>query len=119
MYAYYESDYARQNLGFFLRHALHGAADFIFIFNGDTDADDLVPVERENIKVIKRANECFDLGAYAEVLMANNSTLFKKHKRFITLNASVRGPFMPYWSIDCWSDALLRKVTDKVKVSFQ
>lgn len=116
LYTYFESDAARVNLGFFLRHALHGAADFIFIFNGDTDAYSLVPVERKNIRVIKRANECYDLGAHAEVLTANNSELVKKYKRFIIMNASVRGPYMPSWSGECWSDTFLNKLDDKVKV---
>lgn len=118
LYVYYESVIARVNLGFFLRHGLHGAADFIFIFNGDTDAHTIVPVERKNIKVIRRANECYDLGALAEVLTANDWKLAKKHKRFIMLNASVRGPFMPTWSSECWSDTFLNKLTDKVKVRF-
>lgn len=118
LYAYSESDYGRVSLGFFCRHGLHDAADFIFIFNGDTDADAIVPIDRPNIKVIKRANECYDLGAYAEVLKANDKALVKKHKRFIMVNASVRGPFMPYWSNECWSDAFLNRVTDKVKVCF-
>ena len=32
------------------------------------------------------------------------------------LNASIRGPFLPYWASGCWSDMYLEKVTDEVKV---
>lgn len=43
--------------------------------------------------------------------------LWKKYKRFITLNASIRGPFFPvYASSSCWSDVFLNRVTEKVKV---
>lgn len=44
------------------------------------------------------------------------SRLMDNYKRFILMNASVRGPFMPYWSSQCWSNAFLDKLTSKVKV---
>lgn len=115
LYAYAESDNARANLQFFLARALHARADFVFIFNGETDADELVPVHLENVSVVKRDNTCYDIGPYGEVLAKDN--LWKKYKGFITLNASVRGPFLPMWSDDCWTDAFLNRVTDEVKVS--
>lgn len=43
--------------------------------------------------------------------------LWKKYKRFITLNASIRGPFLPaYSSGACWSDVFLGRITEKIKV---
>jgi hypothetical protein len=42
--------------------------------------------------------------------------LYKKYTRFITLNTSLRGPFMPHWADNCWSDMYLSKLTDQVKV---
>jgi len=113
-YADSESGSARANLEFFIKHALHDAADFVFILNGETEVDKIIP-DKKNIRTVKRPNDCFDLGAYSEVLLANN--LYKSYKRFITLNASIRGPFMPYWSDNCWSDLYLNKVTEEVKVS--
>ncbi|KAI9746430.1 MAG: hypothetical protein M1818_000143 [Claussenomyces sp. TS43310] len=83
LYAYSESDFARENLRFFLDHGLHAAADFIFILNGDTDVDSLIfppvrsdiagaenlPVRsRSNVMIRRRDNSCYDLGAHAEVL---------------------------------------------------
>lgn len=115
LFAYAESDNARDNLEFFLKRGLHAAADFIFIFNGETDASDLVPTSLANVKVVKRENTCYDIGAFGEVLSQNG--LWQKYKRFITLNASVRGPFLPVWSDECWSDAFFGKLTEKVKVS--
>lgn len=115
LYAYYETDNARQNLEYFIAHGLHGAADFIFILNGETNAEDIIPKE-PNIRYIHRPNDCYDLGAFAEVLTKDD--LYKKYNKFITLNASVRGPFLPYWATGCWSDMFLSKVTDKVKVGW-
>ncbi|KAI0388024.1 hypothetical protein F5Y04DRAFT_16328 [Hypomontagnella monticulosa] len=113
LYAYKESDNARENLKFFLDQGLHGSADFIFILNGDTDAADLIPKE-DNIRIIRRPDVCFDLGAFGEVLRKGD--LWKKYQRFITMNASLRGPFLPYWSKQCWSDAYLERVTSDVKL---
>ncbi len=47
LYAYKESDSARENLKFFLSQGLHGAADFVFILNGETNIGDLIP-EKSN-----------------------------------------------------------------------
>lgn len=115
-YAYAESAKARENFKFFLKRGLHAGADFIFIFNGETDAADLVPTHLENVKVVRRSNTCYDMGAFGEVLAKDG--LWQRYKRFITLNASVRGPFLPIWSDECWTDAFLNKVTNKVKVSW-
>lgn len=114
LYTYAESPNARANFEFFLRNGLHGRADFIFIFNGETDAADLLPAE-PNIRVVRRENRCFDIGAHGEVLRQDD--LWKRYKRFITMNASIRGPFAPMYYPSCWMDAFLGKITDKVKVS--
>ena len=116
LYAYYETSDTRPNLEFFVSHALHAHAKFVFILNGETDAEALLPTNESNIHYIKRNNTCFDLGAYAEVLKSNDGALIRQHKRFIMINASLRGPFIPFWSRDCWSNAYLDKLTDEVKL---
>ncbi|TVY58015.1 hypothetical protein LSUE1_G010034 [Lachnellula suecica] len=113
LYAYYETENARKNLEYFLAHGLHAAADFIFILNGDNHAEDIIPTE-PNIRFIHRENNCYDIGAFAEVLTKND--LYKKYSKFITLNASIRGPFLPHWTQGCWSDMFLGKVTEEVKL---
>lgn len=120
-YAYSESEFGRINLRFFVMHALHDAADFIFILNGETDvADTILPVGRPNIQIIRRENTCYDLGAHAEVLSKDQEggALKDRYKRFILMNASIRGPFVPHWSSECWTEAYLGRLNDKVKVSF-
>lgn len=114
LYTYAESENARANFKFFIRNGLHGQADFVFIFNGETDAPDLLPADLPNVKIVRRENKCFDIGAHGEVLRQDD--LWKKYKRFITMNASIRGPFVPTYYPSCWMDAFLGKITDKVKV---
>lgn len=104
---------ARANFEFFLAHGLHTAADFVFIFNGKSDAVKLVP-KGDHIRIVERPNDCYDIGAYAEVLLAND--FYKRYTKFIMLNASIRGPFLPYWASGCWTDMYLGRITDEVKV---
>ena len=149
LYAFAASDWALPNLRFFLTHALHSHATFIFILNGavplstDTSPSAFEPDTRllnasamissyatlyQNIKLVNRPNTCYDLGAFAEVLLSttlpgtlnlatpssfsSNTTLLSLYTRFILLNASIRGPFIPLWSRACWSDAYLRPVDE-------
>jgi hypothetical protein len=116
LYAYYETEEARINAQFFLQHGLHSAADFVFILNGETDFDQLLPKNSTNVRFIKKDNECYDMGSYGQVLGADNQALIKKYSRFLLVNASVRGPFLPVWSRECWSDAYANMVTDEVKL---
>ncbi|KAL0939749.1 uncharacterized protein CTRU02_206359 [Colletotrichum truncatum] len=113
VYAYHESDSARANLEYFVAKGLHNAADFVFIFNGDAKSSSIIP-ELPHVKIVKRENTCFDMGAIGEVLREGD--LWKKYKRFITMNASIRGPFLPMWSFSCWTDLFLSKLTDKTKL---
>ncbi|EHK96794.1 hypothetical protein M7I_7502 [Glarea lozoyensis 74030] len=76
-------------------------------------AEDRLP-KADNIKFVKRANDCYDLGAFAEVLTKND--LYKRYNRFITMNASIRGPFLPYYATGCWSDMYLSRLTEKNKL---
>ncbi|KAK2610235.1 hypothetical protein N8I77_003685 [Diaporthe amygdali] len=114
-YVYSESKEARRNLQFFIAHGLHAAADFVFIFNGETDADSLVP-DAPGIRSVRRPNTCYDLGSHAEVLSKDD--LWRRYSRFILMNASVRGPFMPTWADGiCWTERLLSKITREVKLA--
>ena len=113
LYAYFETENSRVNFDFFLQHGLHAGADFLFILNGENKAEDSLP-KADNIKFVKRKNDCYDLGAFAEVLTKDD--LYKKYNRFITMNASIRGPFLPYYATGCWSDMYLSRLTEKNKV---
>lgn len=112
--AYSQTDIAQANLAFFLKHGLNQRADFIFIINGESpEAHQMIPKET-NIKIVQRPNDCYDLGAYSEVLTKDH--LWKSYKKFILMNTSLRGPFMPSWADGCWMDMYLGKVTDEVKL---
>jgi hypothetical protein len=90
LYHHHETPYARRNVLFFIEHGLHSRADFIFVVNGESDIGSLIPKEATNVRIIKRNNTCFDLGAIGEVLRSNNQELVKKYKKFILMNSSKR-----------------------------
>ncbi|KAI1467188.1 uncharacterized protein F4812DRAFT_465273 [Daldinia caldariorum] len=116
-YAYTESQIARENLAFFIDNALHPSADFIFILNGPNHAAGMMIPKEPNVRVVSRPqddDQCSNLGSHGEVLRKDG--LWKKYERFIVLGAGVRGPFVPYWSDVCWSDAFLSRVTEDVKL---
>jgi hypothetical protein len=112
---YSESQQARRNLEFFIAHGLHAEADFLFIFNGATNAASLLPDDLPGVRSVHRDNTCYDLGSHAEVLLKDD--LWRRYNKFILMNASVRGPFMPTWADGlCWTERLLSKITQEVKV---
>lgn len=116
IYVYFESEESRPNVEYFLKHGLHNNADFLLVLNGESDIDKMIPTA-SNIKVRRRDNSCYDLGTFGEVLEENNRALVRKYKRFILMNSSIRGPFVPHWSQECWTSAYTSRVTDIVKVS--
>lgn len=46
----------------------------------------------------------------------STKALKDRYKKYILMNASIRGPFVPLWSKECWSDAYLNKVTENIKL---
>jgi hypothetical protein len=116
MYSYSETPSSRRNALFFIQHGLHSQADFIFVVNGESDLDKILPNNLPNVRFIKKSNNCFDLGSMGEILQRDNYELVRKYKRFILMNSSIRGPFMPTWTDGCWSDIYLDEITDEVKL---
>jgi len=116
IYAYAESNFARANLQYFIQHGLYAAADFLFIINGNATLDLLLPPRLPNVRIIRRGNNCFDMGGIGEVLNSNDRELVKKYSKFILMNASVRGPFLPTWAEGCWVDKFLGRLSDEVKL---
>ncbi len=69
-----------------------------------------------NVRVVERENSCFDLGAYNEVF-ERDPTLVTAYKRFMFVNDSLRGPFLPTWAEGiCWSDAYWDRLDAKTRL---
>jgi hypothetical protein len=116
IYAYSETDNAFENAKFFIETGLHHSAHFIFILNGDAPRLEQVLPNEPNIEVFRRNNSCFDMGSYGD-LIREKQILSSRYSKFILLNASIRGPFLPTWSQDCWSTLWLSRISRNTKVS--
>lgn len=116
IYSYHETEEAATNFAFFRKHALHAKADFIIMINGEHTLDLTSLHALPNVRIVERENRCFDLGGYKETLEAN-MTLVNAYKRFMFINASLRGPFLPPWAgKTCWSDAYWDKLDARTKI---
>ena len=148
-FAYYEGrEGARENLQYFLRAGIDasqpgdGPISYGFVING-FDCSEPIPTDRNDIVVLKRANEGFDYGAHTALLryiaqagvkayrgeMAVELRDFGSESRQLTaaqlpfdkyvfLNAGVRGPFLPaYWPKSrSWTRVYLDKLSPSVKL---
>jgi hypothetical protein len=116
IYAYYETSSSQLNIVHFIRHGLHASVDFLFMNNGESNIDELLPQNISNIRIKRRNNSCYDLGTIGEALRADDHQLVKKYTRFILINGSVRGPYLPTYVDGCWSDMFFKKLSDEVKL---
>jgi hypothetical protein len=101
IFNYFETGRAKRNTEFFIEHGLflREDIDWLFVANSHMCLD--LP-DHPSVGMLFRDNKCFDLGTYKEVILQYD--LVKKYARIVTMNASVRGPFMPSWSTECWLD---------------
>lgn len=89
LYAYYEkNEQYKENLLHFLKYGLNKYSDFLFIINGKCTVK--IPY-LSNVKIVTRANEGYDFGAWTEGV---NFINIDNYDYFIFLNTSVRGPYL-------------------------
>lgn len=116
IYAYYETDDSRRNLGFFCRHGITQDKDrqHVIVVNGACTVEDQIP-KFENVKVLKRDNTGFDFGAWAHAFRHVQRDQFDY---FILLNSSVTGPFLPsYQDASRWPERFTAMLNDRVKLA--
>lgn len=123
-YIYIESPTSRANLAFFANHALHDGADFAFLLYGATSVDDdILPKGRNNIYISRKPlpkASCNPIASHFENLSRKGKQGRKQlkdiYERFILMDSSMRGPFIPRWSSSCWSSAFLTQLAEKTKL---
>ncbi|KAI8919903.1 hypothetical protein DFJ77DRAFT_450418 [Powellomyces hirtus] len=103
------------NLAFFLRQGLLSNVDHLFIMNSPVPKGVPMP-QRDNIFVWERKNSCYDLGSFHLGVQRMQETHNRTYKRYILLNASVRGPFLPTHNHACWTDSFLNFLSDDIKL---
>lgn len=117
LYVYTESPTARANILFFAQNGLHDAVDVVFILNGPTDVEASLP-KLPSVKVLQRGNSCFNTGTWGTILAHDDHFIVNKYKHFILMSSAIRGPYLPYWNRQCWTDAYTSRLKDQIKVRF-
>jgi len=84
--------------------------DFIIISNDKSNKID-VP---SYVKTLFRDNIGFDFGGWSESLLTND--LYKNYDKFIFVNSSVMGPFIPSYCKEKWTDIYINGLKDNIKL---
>jgi hypothetical protein len=84
--------------------------DFIIISN---DKNNIFEVP-ENVKILIRDNIGYDFGGWSDALLTNN--LYENYDKFIFVNSSVIGPFIPSYYKDKWTDIYINGLQDNIKL---
>jgi len=66
------------------------------------------------VKILYRKNIGYDFGGWSEALLVND--VYKKYDKFILLNSSVIGPFIPSYYNGKWTDIYLNGLKDNIKL---
>jgi lipopolysaccharide biosynthesis protein len=84
--------------------------DFIIISN---DKNNKINVP-SYVKTLFRDNIGFDFGGWSDSLLTND--LYKNYDKFIFVNSSVIGPFIPSYCKEKWTDIYINGLKDNIKL---
>lgn len=84
--------------------------DFIIISNG-ASINCYIP---EFVKILVRSNIGVDFGGWSDALLTNK--LYKNYEKFIFINSSVIGPFLPSYYKGKWTDVYIDGLKDNIKL---
>ena len=113
---YHERVHVMDNLRFFAQHALlppESDCTFLFVV---TDGKCSIPLPQgENIRVIDRANAGYDFAGWGAGL---DSVDVDQYDRFIFLNDTALGPFLPRYvpKQTSWVELFTHPLNDRVKL---
>jgi lipopolysaccharide biosynthesis protein len=88
--------------------------DFLVICNDKSKEMQLNELLPSHVKTLYRDNKGFDFGGWSDGLLLNN--LYKKYQKFVFINSSVIGPFLPPNFKGRWTDCYLDNLKHNVKL---
>ena len=110
LYHYCEVDNIyRDNFLHFLVFAYLPSVDFYIIISGDARLD--LP-KVDNLYYFYAENINLDYGGYAQIL-SSGAVDVNKYEKFIFVNSSVRGPYLPAYCSQSWISPFLDPLEDK------
>ncbi len=84
--------------------------DFVVISNNK----DTVFAVPDKVKVLMRDNIGYDFGGWSEALLTND--LYEKYDKFIFVNSSAIGPYIPHNYVGKWTDIYMDGLVGDVKL---
>ena len=109
LYTFYK---VNENIHYFLKYGVFKSPDYTFLFiTNDKHCNLQVP---NFVQLIKRENIGFDFGAWSEGLLHND--YYKQFDKFLFINGSVKGPFVPTYFSGNWCDIFFNGLKDNVRL---
>jgi hypothetical protein len=84
--------------------------DFILISN---DKNNIIEIP-DNVKILYRDNIGYDFGGWSDALLINN--LYENYDKFIFVNSSVVGPFIPSYYKYKWTYIYINGLENNIKL---
>jgi hypothetical protein len=84
--------------------------DFILISNNKNNIIDIP----DNVKILYRDNIGYDFGGWSDALLTNN--LYENYDKFIFVNSSVVGPFIPSYCNHKWTYIYINGLENNIKL---
>ena len=118
LYAFSDTDPEyTSNLEFFVAECARqkDKSDYYIIINTNGPLPQLPPLVGIRAKYLLHENVCFDWGAFGWAIR-NGFVRVTKYTHFVFVNSSVRGPFVPTYVRESWTQLLLSALSDDVKL---
>lgn len=88
--------------------------DFILISNDKNNKFEVPANVKSVVRTLFRDNIGYDFGGWSDALLQNN--LYENYDKFIFVNSSTIGPFMPSYYNDKWTDIYINGLQDNIKL---
>jgi len=112
IYHYFEKDVSyRDNFLHFLSFGYQEANDYVFIIGGQYSVE--LP-KFSNIQYVFTEPKRSDFGGYAEFI--NSGFNFQPYEFIFFINSSVRGPYMPAYAQQSWTQVFLKQMGSDVGI---
>jgi len=107
LYHYYEKDQSYiDNFAHFLRFGYDSSLDYLIVIAGECSVD--LP-SLDNVQYFFTENKNFDYGGYCAVIQTLD--LWQQYDFYLFINSSVRGPFLPAYCNQEWTNLFIEQLS--------